>query len=220
MLLSLLFSSLASQSRVPTTIGGLVLDVTFEEEHRLSSDVTDHPVEGGGTIQDHVVLSPRMLKISGFVTDTPLVASGLPLGSLRTSAAFAMLEQLWLARIPFIVITQLRVYPSMVIDRLSVPRNSREGSVRFECTFKEITTVSSQNTTIPASSSTPSTSEQATSNGGGIGNLTPQNVSQPSVDSVAVDVGRPAQNVVPVPETPQVVPEVNRSWLYSLTVGD
>lgn len=213
MLLQLLFRNLATGQQTPTQLGVLTLDVTLEEEHTLRARATDHPVEGGGTIQDHVVLEPRALNISGFISDSPLVARGLPLGTIRSASAFSILEQLWLNRTPFMVVSQLRVYQNMVVERISVPKNSREAALRFQCSLKEIIFVASQNTTIPASSGSAPQGRQAAT-GGGTSALNPGNISRPQVDSVAVDTGRAAPETV-TPPVPEVVPP-NKSWATSL----
>lgn len=198
-LLSLLFRNLAGARNLPSQIGLLTVDVTLEESHELGAELTDWPIEGGALITDHVRLQPRSLTVRGFVSDTPLNAVGLSLGRSRAASAFFILETMWQARIPFVVVSQLRVYRNMIIDSLVVPKQ-REEALRFTCTMREVTIVSGQNTLLPATSDTTASnaSPQVVSNGGGVSKLATPNVSRPTVDAVGVDAGR--QVAAPVTE--------------------
>ncbi len=53
-------------------IGRYVLDVAISEQHKYEAEVTDFPVESGGSISDHIRPKPFTLTIEGVVTDTPL----------------------------------------------------------------------------------------------------------------------------------------------------
>lgn len=55
-----------------TVVGGLLLDVATAEELTLENDVTDHPVEEGSDMSDHVRERPRTLTITGLIGDTSL----------------------------------------------------------------------------------------------------------------------------------------------------
>jgi hypothetical protein len=179
--LSLLFRNLAGARHLPSQIGVLTLDVTVEESHDFSADVTEFPIEGGAVITDHVRLRPRQLNITGFVTDTPLVSVGLSLGRSRAASAFFTLETMWQMRIPFVVVSQLRIYRSMVIEKLSVPK-AREQALRFSCTMKQIQIVYAQTTMVPEMTGN-------TKNGGGAGKLTDGNTSRVG-DQAGQDAGR------------------------------
>lgn len=190
-ILSLLFRNLAGAKNLPSRIGWLTVDVTIEESHDFGAGVTDWPVEGGALITDHVRLKPKSLTITGFVSDTPLDLVGLSLGRSRAASAFFVLEQMWQARVPFTVVSQLRVYNNMVIESLSVPKQ-REQAIRFTCSMREVQLVSGQNTLLPATSETTanSSSPQIGLNGGGVSSLSPSNVARPAADAIGVDAGR------------------------------
>lgn len=187
-LLTFLFRSLGGALGVPTQIGLLSVDVTIQESHEFGAQVTDWPIEGGSVITDHVRLEPRSLTIEGFVSDTPLDSIGL--GNVRSATAFELLEQLWEARVPFIVISQLRFYTSMVIESLVIPK-TRESALKFTCTMREVTIVSGQNALLPAgeSSNAGASAAKTTSLGGGTGALGAGNVSDVT-NAAGVDAGR------------------------------
>ena len=132
-LLSLLFRSLGVKNRV----GLLRVDATITEIHDRSSTITDHPIEGGSFIQDHIHRNPRRLTMSGFVTDTPLNG-----GSFGVQGAYELLDLTWRSGIPFFVISGLHVYPLMAFESLSMPK-TREGAMRFSASMKEISITTS-----------------------------------------------------------------------------
>ena len=191
-----------------TQIGFATVDVAIEMEHARDAQVTEHPVETGVVIADHVVLRPARVNISGFVTDTPLFASGLNLGSARSSATFFMLQNMFEARTPIMVLTPRRLYTSMIIDRLSMPE-SREGALRFECSLVEIKQVFSQNAAMPPTSEAPGGAAITAVNagGGGIGKLVDGNVANPSHATGIGGIRAAVQEAAPQ----------SRSWLSTLT---
>lgn len=189
MLISLLFRNLAGAMNLPSQIGALTLDVTLEESHEYSSEVSDFPIEGGTSISDHVRLLPRQLTMRGFVTDTPLVNVGLPLGRSRASSAFFLLEAMWQRRIPIIVVSQLRIYRNVIIKSLTIPKE-RELALRFTAVMQELQIVSGQNVLIPNAPG-----QASAANGGGVGSMTASNVASPAAHSVGTDAGRQAAGV-------------------------
>src|SRR4051812_43565615 len=54
------------------TIGTIWVDVSISEKHSLSAAVTEHPVESGSNITDHVRPEPRVIQIEGLVTNHPV----------------------------------------------------------------------------------------------------------------------------------------------------
>lgn len=128
-LLSLVFRTLGVRNR----IGLLRLDATITETHDRTSTITDHPIEGGSFVQDHIHRAPRKLFIEGYSTDTPLNGS-----SFGVQGAYELLDLTWKSGIPFFVVSGLHVYPLMAFETLSMPK-TREGAMRFSATMKELT---------------------------------------------------------------------------------
>lgn len=216
-LLSLLFRTATSGANVRSQIGLVTIDCAISETHDRTARVTEFPIEGGAVISDHVVLTPKMLTIEGFITDTPFSASGFSLGTSRASTNYFLLEQMWQARIPFICFTQLAVYTNMVVESLIIPK-TREAALRFQCTLRQLTMVTGQNTVIPSdtgSSATPlaPASAAVTGAGGGVGSLVPGNVANPATGALGADMGR--QMGIPAPAGAKA----NASFLYGLIGG-
>lgn len=55
-----------------TVVGGLLLDAATSETISLSSDVTDHEVEEGSPISDHIRHRPDTLTVAGLIGDASL----------------------------------------------------------------------------------------------------------------------------------------------------
>lgn len=55
-------------------IGTIWIDVSLSEQHSLSADVTEHPVEAGTNIVDNIRPKPRSIRIEGLVTNHPTEA--------------------------------------------------------------------------------------------------------------------------------------------------
>lgn len=132
-------------------IDTLEIDVVLSESHSADADATDHPVEQGVNITDHVRVKPETLTIEGLISNTPI-----------PTAARAEKEQIWgdpgpaetardtLTRLKnngdlLTVITKLRTYTNMVITSLSFPRDSKTGNaLKFSVTLKNVVVVRSE----------------------------------------------------------------------------
>jgi len=121
-------------------VGVVTFDASVSEQHGKSADVTEFPVEDGGTISDHIILRPDTLQINGIVTDHPLVFlaslnAPSPLdGDLtsvneRAKLAYAELERIMAEGEAVDVVTSFKEYTSMVIESLEVTRDAGRGNV-------------------------------------------------------------------------------------------
>jgi hypothetical protein len=123
------------------------VDLTIEEQHSRSADVTREPVESGGNISDHVILNPETVRLEGFVTDTPAAVFASNIG--RTQSAFETLEDAYNSREPLTVVTGRKTYQDMIITSLDMPRN-RPSSMQFSIELQHITIVESETAQLPS----------------------------------------------------------------------
>jgi len=124
-----------------TKIGSIEMDASLDEDHRLDSIVTRNPIEDGSQYSDHIVLLPIVLELTCRVSDTSLYYFSIAQAGKegRANQAYFELVKLQNNRKPFDVDTGIRVYENMVIENLSVPRNSKDGhSIRFNMVLVEI----------------------------------------------------------------------------------
>jgi hypothetical protein len=121
-------------------------DLTIEEQHQRTADVTQEPVEDGSNISDHVILQPETVNLEGYVTDTPAAIFAAQSG--RTQSAFETLEDAYNSREPLTVVTGRKTYQDMIITRLNMPRN-QPASMRFSLELQHVTIVEAETTQLP-----------------------------------------------------------------------
>lgn len=132
-------------------------DLTIEELHERSAEVTQHPVESGGTISDHVILQPERLRLEGFVTDARLRNPE----ATRTQSAFADLDAAWSSGQIVQVITARKTYQDMIITRLDLPYDRPE-SMQFLIELQQIKIVDAEEVEGILPADTPETTDLVT----------------------------------------------------------
>jgi len=101
----------------------LTLDASYSQRHEFAADTTDHPVEDGVDVTDHVRRLPVTLVVEGVVSAYRIGDPNAELG--RELDAWGLLETM--VGSVFQVSTTLRSYPSMVLLRASVTREAGQG---------------------------------------------------------------------------------------------
>lgn len=138
-------------TKTKAKIGAVVLDASLSEAHNTSNDVTDHPVEKGADITDHVRQKPKTLRLTGLVSNTPLPDPGKPVEFKPEAASTAYQDLMRLADQgeTITVVTALRTYEDMVIESLDVPRDASLGqTLQFTCSLKQIRSVETRRVTV------------------------------------------------------------------------
>ncbi len=130
-------------------------DVVEVEETALETEVTDNPVETGVSIADHAFDKPVKLTITAAVSDLPPPGKGqdafAAVGTSRSLAAYAWLDQVRRAHEPFSVQTGLAMFPSMIITSLRTKQDKDTSRVlKFTVELREIVYVFTQTVIYPA----------------------------------------------------------------------
>lgn len=127
-------------SPVKAKIGAVTMDASVSETHVDEVEITEHPVEFGPDISDHIRKRPITLEISGIVTNTPLVFLAslfskspvdndvLP-STDRVSRAYDTLRELQDKGELIKVVTSLREYENMAIQSIAIARDAANGQV-------------------------------------------------------------------------------------------
>jgi len=147
--------------KVRAKIGVVQLDASISENHEDEADITNHPIEDGGEITDHIRKLPITFSLNGRVTNTPLVylASQFAKSPVttdnvkaddRVAAAYDKLQEIQKTGELVTVVTSLRTYESMAIKNISVVRNAETGNV-LDCTLvmQEVLIVKTLVTALP-----------------------------------------------------------------------
>lgn len=119
----------------------------------LGSRTTDHPVETGAKITDHIVTDPVKAQIEGFFSDAAFRVDGqddFDLGPGRAQAIMAELEAMRQNREIFVLETRDQIYDNMVLTDFRVPRDADTGDAsRVQITAQQIIRVSRRFVLVP-----------------------------------------------------------------------
>lgn len=149
-----------------TAIGELMVDAFISESHSFSAEISEHPVESGQSIVDHVRNLPITLTIDGIISNTPMSMIGLTAFDSAnrflnkesndfSARAFEKIEKLFQDRKPLTICTSIKDYRNMVLESLSVERGAGSNeSLHFKCTAKQICIVEQSLIKIPQSTTT------------------------------------------------------------------
>jgi D-tyrosyl-tRNA(Tyr) deacylase len=149
---------------LPASASGLpsfVFDAYEEESHTRAVVITEHPLETGSTVADHVIEQLPEFSVTGHVTNTPIretifdgtrpgiFASGvLSFSGERDFAreALELLEKYQANRVLLEVATGMKTYTDMLLREV---KTLRSGAAKFSLTFKQIKIVSTANVKAP-----------------------------------------------------------------------
>jgi hypothetical protein len=136
----------------------------ISEKNSLKFRVSDHPLQDGATISDHVHQEMQECTIEGMFTNHPMrkleevnevkfkdeyaTSEVKPTVSNTALANFEKLKLLAKQRKPVRLVCSLEIYTKMVITGIEYDRDSKSGSsIRFTMTLRELKTVSLKATT-------------------------------------------------------------------------
>lgn len=136
------------------------LDAAITEKHSAGVEITKHPIEEGANPTDHARLLPFQISVDGMLTNTPLGAELRAARGVTSSAAtstgavgaagpaqrsMAALEKIRVDRRAVTVVSDFRTYSNMLITKIDVPRDAKNGeSIRFSISMEEIRFVKSE----------------------------------------------------------------------------
>jgi hypothetical protein len=129
---------------------GIVLesDTALTLTHSYRNRATQHPVEDGASVSDHVIREPRSAQLDLVFSSHPLREGLLPSGGDRPQQAFAILAGIMERKDVVDVQVDGENYSPAVIVSLSEPRALADGdSRRFQIEVQEIYTVSADTAT-------------------------------------------------------------------------
>ena len=125
-------------------LGHVAIDLSLEETHEYTARVTDYPVERGAMFTDHIQIMPERVSIVGRVSRTPATL-GTQLrpdfDPSRHITAWDQLVELFGTRTPFVLVTSLHVYTSMVFESLAAVRSfETTHTLEFSASLRRIET--------------------------------------------------------------------------------
>ena len=152
--------------------GVLIIDCTTAAEISAQSTVTDHPVEKGSPISDHVVLGQRRVQLSGIISNHPIVEGSAGYTSVtrvlaapfginkflvegtqgsdvsdenRKATAFDILSEILREKRLCRIVLDLAVFNNMVCESVSFPLEAATAeALKFSMTFREVLIISAK----------------------------------------------------------------------------
>ena len=137
---------------VPATIGTLECDCVVDHVTTFSAKVTEHPIEGGFVIADHVAREAKTLSVTVIITPTPVSYFRVMGGANpdKMSEAAAYLEQVHMDGEPITIVLPDAIYNDMVMTSCPLPRNVQDGfCYKLALEFTHVTIVSQKTEEIP-----------------------------------------------------------------------
>lgn len=159
----------------------LIVDATLSESHALEAEVTDYPIESGGSFSDNIRPRPLTLSLECIVSNTPIdpIVNYRQKDTQPASYAESFLRQVFEARDVVEVVTSLRTYRDMAIESLNIDVSRDVGdALKFSAKFKQIVTVQNANVN----------NKRVATRGGGGGSGKKKLGGQPSVTMRSFDV--------------------------------
>lgn len=112
-----------------TAIGPVAINCVISEKHTAELDITEIPIETGARVTDHAVVMPKKLTLD--------VAND---GAAATYNALVRFQE---SRVPFSIVTGLKVYSNMLIKHIDAERDATFSRVlRAKVDLQEIIIVS------------------------------------------------------------------------------
>jgi hypothetical protein len=114
------------------------LDVSINENHSFTSEITSTVLQDNSIVSDHVVLRPHEIIVSGMVSDTPIEYGNISNLS-RSKEFYSKLKELRAGKEVVKLVTSLDVFDSMYLYSIDIPRDKNKSKALFvDLKFKYI----------------------------------------------------------------------------------
>jgi hypothetical protein len=135
----------------PYAVGDVRFDLVLSEAHSLTSNISEHPVEEGATISDHIQQNLRSGKLRGLVSNYSIQAEGGDGETNRAMNAWLLFQNLWKSRQLVTIVTTLEVYENVAVVNVSTNRDDSTGdSLEFDVDFRQVKMAALQEVTVSA----------------------------------------------------------------------
>jgi hypothetical protein len=124
----------------------LVLDAAVSQQHSLSARVSEHPVEDGADIADHIQPEPVRLTINGIISAFPLHSAGY---EGREIDGWNVLREAIQTGRTVTVSTPLALYTNMVLTSLSTAQEKGQWAVFPAIELRQIRIVQQKTVQLP-----------------------------------------------------------------------
>lgn len=122
---------------IESDIGVITFDLILSEAHNLSNDVTEHVVEDGSRITDHIKNNLENGSLSGLITNFSIKRKFEP-GNFAQDAHDEM-KRIWKSRELVTITTIMEKYENVAITNIDEARSEETGEATvLNVTFKKV----------------------------------------------------------------------------------
>lgn len=181
----------------PTQVGSLKVDIVKSFEYTYDQDVTEHPVETGFEIADHIVNKPLKLTMTVGIASSPVTwfwKNGY--GAKKFANGLQLLEEIRDKKEPVTIVRPEKKYDNMVMTSCRVSKQDSTKSIIYaDLSFIQIVKVTTQTTAIPENVVTASQEENAGETAANVGAADTTSVSLGDGSSVSNGVEKVQEKV-------------------------
>ena len=166
-------------TKQPVSVAGIEFDAVLDSDAQYQASVPAYPIDAGYSVSDNAALDPLQVKMTLYLTATPITYIGHGMGMERVYEICSQLEELYTAREPFEVVTPVKTYDNMIIQSLEIKDSPDFGYAReIPVTFAQVTVTYANAASVPAeyarsgetaTSTGAASKNELTSNGAGTG---------------------------------------------------
>lgn len=121
----------------------IVFDLLLTEQHNFDAAITDHPIEDGSEISDHIQNSLEYGNLTALITNFSISRSGILTNEAQD--VFDSLVELWEAKTIMDIWTVMKVYEDVAISSMPIARDADTGeAIIIQVSFKKVKFVTLQ----------------------------------------------------------------------------
>lgn len=142
-----------AKAKQPVMINDIEFDALITEEHTYEATVPEYATEEGFSVSDAVLLNAETLKLSLFITETPVTwVDRHGSGQDHVDEVCKQLEELYYAKEPVTVVTNSGTFNEMLIESITLTKSPDVGYAReIPISLKKLRVTKAETTTIPDS---------------------------------------------------------------------
>lgn len=138
--------------RQPVSVAGIQFDALIDSNENYTATVPKYPIDNGYSVSDNMALDNLDLKMTLYLTATPITWRGNGTGLARMQSVCDQLMQLYFNREVFTVVTQDKTFERMVVESIEIKKSEDQGFAReIPVSFRQITVTQAGETAIAPS---------------------------------------------------------------------
>ena len=121
---------------IESAVTNIIFDLNLGETHNRNSNITEHNIEDGSIIADHIQNQLENGSLTGYITNYSIFQNGLLIN--RAQETFDQLERLWKEKTLVTMLTVLKKYEKVGITGYTVAKSNSNEDLTAQLTFKKM----------------------------------------------------------------------------------